>query len=55
MIFAIILPIAVPILAGVCLFGALRPGPTARNLLLATTVLLLVFWLWYLAVIIVGI
>jgi len=55
MILALILPIALPILAGVCLYGALRPGPLSRKLLIATALVLITFWLWYIAAFIIGI
>jgi len=54
MIFAVILPIILPIIAFICLLGAYRPSTFSRFLLAATGVVLLLFTLWYVAAFIFG-
>ena len=55
MIIALILPIAAPVIACICLVSALRPSRGSRWLLIATAAVLLLFSVWYVGALILGI
>ncbi|MFV1613479.1 hypothetical protein VWZ88_13730 [Phaeobacter sp. JH20_36] len=54
MILAVLLPIAMPIVALICLFAAYRPNRISRALLAATGWALLAMTGWYVARFILG-
>lgn len=50
MILSLLLPIAMPIIAVICLLGALYPSRLSRVLLFATAGVLLCLTVWYVVV-----